>query len=390
VKLVHVVPTYYPAVRYGGPIWSVHALCKALAQRGHDVQVLTTNVDGAGVLDMPTGVPVDVDGVKVSYFPSRFAQRLYWSPAMTAQLPVVLREADFLHLHSIFLAPTSSAARVAESLGIPWCVSPRGALVPELISRRSTLAKRIWMLINERRTLERASFIHATSTLEAEDARRIGYRLPSIRVIPNGVEMPGGNELAFGSAVDRAGSGPYLLFLGRINWKKGLDRLIPAMAHVPGFRLVVAGNDEEQLSPRLKRLAQQSGVLERIDFVGAVAGEEKQKLLRGSTLLVLPSYSENFGNVLLESLAAGRPVAMTAEVGLAPAIKAAGAGEIISGVPLEMGKQLSVLIADRRNLDAMGERGYQLVQSQYTWTSVARAMEQAYLEAISARRMASS
>ena len=390
MKLVHVVPTYYPAVRYGGPIWSVHALCKALAQRGHDVQVLTTNVDGAGVLDMPTGVPVDVDGVKVSYFPSRFAQRLYWSPAMTAQLPVVLREADFLHLHSIFLAPTSSAARVAESLGIPWCVSPRGALVPELISRRSTLAKRIWMLINERRTLERASFIHATSTLEAEDARRIGYRLPSIRVIPNGVEMPGGNELAFGSAVDRAGSGPYLLFLGRINWKKGLDRLIPAMAHVPGFRLVVAGNDEEQLSPRLKRLAQQSGVLERIDFVGAVAGEEKQKLLRGSTLLVLPSYSENFGNVLLESLAAGRPVAMTAEVGLAPAIKAAGAGEIISGVPLEMGKQLSVLIADRRNLDAMGERGYQLVQSQYTWTSVARAMEQAYLEAISARRMASS
>lgn len=390
MKIVHVVPTYYPAVRYGGPIWSVHALCKALAQRGHDVQVLTTNVDGAGVLDIPTGVPVDVDGVKVSYFPSRFAQRLYWSPAMTAQLPVVLREADFLHLHSIFLAPTSAAARVAENLGVPWCVSPRGALVPELINRQSTLAKRIWMLINERRTLERASFIHATSTLEAEDARRIGYRLPSIRVIPNGVEMPGGNELAFGSAVDRASSGPYLLFLGRINWKKGLDRLIPAMAHVPGFRLVVAGNDEEKLSPRLKRLAQQSGVLERIDFVGAVAGEEKQKLLRGSTLLVLPSYSENFGNVLLESLAAGRPVAMTAEVGLAPAIQAAGAGEIISGVPLEMGKQLSVLIADRRNLDAMGERGYQLVQSKYTWASVASAMEQAYLEAISARRMASS
>jgi glycosyltransferase involved in cell wall biosynthesis len=362
----------------------------ALVQRGHDVQVLTTNVDGPGVLNVPTGVPVDVDGVKVRYFPSRFVRRLYWSPAMNVQLPGVLAGANFVHLHSIFLAPTSSAARVAERLGIPWCVSPRGALVPELINRQSTLAKRIWMLINERRTLERASFIHATSTLEAEDARRIGYRLPPIRVIPNGVETPGCNESAFSPAVDRAGSGPYLLFLGRINWKKGLDRLIPAMAHVPGFRLVVAGNDEEQLSPRLKRLAQQSGVLERIDFVGAVAGEEKLKLLRGSTLLVLPSYSENFGNVLLESLAAGRPVAMTAEVGLAPAIQAAGAGEIISGVPLEMGKQLSVLIADRRNLDAMGQRGYQLVQSQYTWTSVARAMEQAYLETISSRRNASS
>ena len=368
----------------------MHALCKALAQLGHDVQVLTTNVDGPGVLDVPTGVQVDVDGVKVRYFPSRFARRLYWSPAMTAQLPVLLRAADFLHLHSIFLAPTSAAARVAESLGLPWCVSPRGALVPELIRRQSTLAKRIWMLINERRTLERASFIHATSTMEAEDAGRIGYRLPPIRVIPNGVEVPIAHESACHAANGFNGAPPYLLFLGRINWKKGLDRLIPAMAHVPGFRLVVAGNDEEQLSPRLKSLAQQSGVLERLDFVGAVAGKEKLKLLRGSTLLVLPSYSENFGNVLLESLAAGRPVAMTAEVGLAPAIQAAGAGEIISGVPLEMGKQLSVLIADRRNLDEMGQRGYQLVQSQYTWKSVALAMEQSYLETISSGRNASS
>jgi glycosyltransferase involved in cell wall biosynthesis len=333
---------------------------------------------------------VDLDGVKVRYFPSRFARRLYWSPAMTAQLPVVLRDADFVHLHSIFLAPTSAAARVAESLGLPWCVSPRGALVPELIRRQSMLAKRVWMLINERRTLERASFIHATSTLEAEDAGRIGYRLPPIRVISNGVEVPIANASACNAANCVNGAHPYLLFLGRINWKKGLDRLIPAMAHVPGFRLVVAGNDEEELSPRLKRLAQQSGVLERIDFVGAVASEEKLKLLRGSTLLVLPSYSENFGNVLLESLAAGRPVAMTAEVGLAPAIQAAGAGEIISGVPLEMGKQLSALIADRRNLDAMGQRGYQLVQSQYTWASVASAMEQAYREAIRAGRNASS
>jgi len=390
VKIVHVVPTYYPAVRYGGPIWSVHALCKALVQLGHDVQVLTTNVDGPGVLDVPTGVPVDLDGVKVRYFPSRFARRLYWSPAMTAQLPVVLREADFVHLHSIFLAPTSAAARVAESLGLPWCVSPRGALVPELIRRQSMLAKRVWMLINERRTLERAAFIHATSTLEAEDAGRIGYRLPPIRVISNGVEVPIANVSACNAANCANGAHPYLLFLGRINWKKGLDRLIPAMAHVPGFRLVVAGNDEEELSPRLKRLAQQSGVLERIDFVGAVASEEKLKLLRGSTLLVLPSYSENFGNVLLESLAAGRPVAMTAEVGLAPVIQAAGAGEIISGVPLEMGKQLSALIADRRNLDAMAQRGYQLVQSQYTWASVASAMEQAYREAIRAGRNASS
>ena len=69
LKLLHVVPTYLPATRYGGPIYSVHGLCKALAVRGHEVHVFTTNVDGPGDSAVPLGRPVDLDGVKVWYFP---------------------------------------------------------------------------------------------------------------------------------------------------------------------------------------------------------------------------------------------------------------------------------------------------------------------------------
>lgn len=385
------VPTYYPAVRYGGPIWSVHALCKKLAQRGHDVQVLTTNVNGSGNLDVPLGTPVNLDGVTVTYFPSVLLRRLYWSPGMNAQLPNLIAGSDFVHLHSVFLAPTSAAARTAEGLDIPWCVSPRGALVPEMIQRRSTLVKRFWIWLNERRTLERASFIHATSVLEAEDARRMGLHLPRIRVIPNGVDVPeapsAGAIIAINPASVHVGSQPYLLFLGRIHWKKGLDRLIPAMAAVPGGQLVIAGNDEEGLTPRLQQLARQAGVTGRIHFIGPVAGAEKQALLQGASLLVLPSYSENFGNVLLESLAQGRPVAMTSEVGLAPAIHAANAGQVLSGAPGAMGGQLAALMADPDNLDAMGARGRQLVRSRYAWEPVAAEMEQSYLDAIRAKRV---
>src|SRR5436305_13855829 len=81
VKILHVVPTYLPARRYGGPIYAVHGLCRALAARGHEVDVVTTNVDGAGISDVPLGRAVDVDGVRVSYFASPFS-RLYWSPSM--------------------------------------------------------------------------------------------------------------------------------------------------------------------------------------------------------------------------------------------------------------------------------------------------------------------
>lgn len=348
--------------------------------------MLTTNVDGPGDLDVPLGVPLDRDGVAVRYFPSRFLRRLYWSPQMARQFSDVLTGADFLHLHSIFLWPTSAAARAAQRLNVPWCVSPRGALVPELVERRSTLAKRIWLGLVERKTIQQAAFLHATSALEGEDAARFGYALPPVRIIPNGVEVPVLDDPVCPPVVSSPESGPMLFFLGRISWKKGLDRLIPAMAFVPTARLVVAGNDEENLTPRLKALAREVGVADRVRFIGPVTGDKKAALLRAATLLVLPSYSENFGNVILESLAAGRPVAITAEVGLAPVVTEAGAGIILPGDSTAMGQALAASLASPAYLDAMGERGRLLVEQRYSWDTVAAEMEAAYMEAIAARK----
>src|SRR4029077_18256535 len=86
LHLLHVVPTYLPAVRYGGPIRSVHALCRGLAELGHEVHVFTTSVDGRGDSAVPLGTPVALEGVQVPYSPSRFLRRLYWSPPMRRAL----------------------------------------------------------------------------------------------------------------------------------------------------------------------------------------------------------------------------------------------------------------------------------------------------------------
>ena len=359
MRLVHVVPTYWPAVRYGGPIWSVHSLCKALVRRGHDVEVFTTNVDGNHTLDVQVGHPVDRDGVAVRYFSTGLGRRLFRSPEMKIQLRTAVAAAGFVHLHYIFVWPTLAAARLAESLSVPWCVSPRGALVPELVKRKSRWVKSAWLSLFERRTLERAGFIHATSSLEAQDAIRFGYDLPPIRIVPNGVDLPDLAAISDFPAdlLAPAEQGPLLLFLGRISWKKGLDRLIPALARVPAARLVVAGNDEENLTPHLVSLARAAGVADRLVFAGPVYGAEKTALLRCASLLVLPSYSENFGNVVLESLAVGRPVAVTAEIGLAPIVKAAGVGEVIPSDPVAMGEAIAELLRDPVRLNDMGERG---------------------------------
>lgn len=368
MRLLHVVPTYVPAWRHGGPVLAVHGLCKALAARGHEVTVFTTDVHGDERLDVPLCEPVAVDGVSVRYFPVRSA-RTYWSPALGRALRERTAGLDLVHLHSVFLWPTSAAARAAERADVPYVLSPRGMLVPELFARQGRLRKTAWMLLAERRTIERAAALHVTSALEAEEAVRLGLPLPPAWVIPNGVDLAGN-----GAAPERE---PFLLFLGRVSWKKGLDRLVPALAHVPGAALKIAGNDEEGLRPELERLAETAGVAPRVSFLGPVHGEEKESLLARAALLVLPSYSENFGNVVLEAMAAGCPVAVTPEVGLAGTVRETGAGLVADGDPARLGAALRDLLADPARREEMGRRGREAAE-RFSWAAVAEAMEAAY------------
>jgi len=360
LRILHVVPTYLPATRYGGPIASVHGLCRALAARGHDVHVFTTNVDGEGTSDVPLGTAVLLQKVNVHYFASHFP-RLYYSPAMKR----ALRDAgkfDVIHLHSVFLWPTYAAARAAEKAEIPYIVSPRGMLVPELIARKSRTVKNLWIRLFEQHTLWHSSIVHFTSQQEREDARRTGVCIPGAVIIPNGV------ELSLERCTER---GNDLLFLGRINWKKGLDRLMEAMRLLPEARLTVAGNDEENYRTTLPEL-------DNVRFVGPVSGEAKQELLRRAAALVLPSYNENFGNSVLEAMAVGTPVVVTPEVGLAAEVERSGAGIVTPNEPAQLATALRALLADPQRRAAMGRGGRAAVEARYSWERIAVQMEEVY------------
>ena len=188
MRILQVIPTYLPATRHGGPVRAVHGLSKALVERGHAVDVATTQLEGSGVLDVPTDRPVELDGVSVHYFPVHRPRRVGRSPAMARWFSVEIGRFDLVHLHSIFLWPTSSAARAAERARRPWLISPRGMLVRDLFRRRGGLRKRLWLAVVERRTLEGAKRLIATSELERSAAAEFGLRLPPIEILPNGVD----------------------------------------------------------------------------------------------------------------------------------------------------------------------------------------------------------
>ncbi|HZF08591.1 MAG TPA: glycosyltransferase [Thermoanaerobaculia bacterium] len=390
MRVLHVVPTYLPAWRHGGPILAVHGLAKALAARGHAVTVFTTDVHGAERLDVPLATPVPIDGVSVQYFPVRLPRRLYRSPALAAALARQLPEIDLVHLHSVFLWPTFTAARAACRAGVPYLLAPRGMLVGDLLRRRGRLRKRLWIELVERRTIARAAGLHVTSELEAAEVARLGLSLPPLHLVPNGVEPANLPANAVLSPAVRAALArpPLLLYLGRVSWKKGLDRLLPALAQVPGATLAIAGNDEEDYQGRLERLAQEAGVTERVLFLGGVHGADKAALLHGAAALVLPSYSENFGNAVLEAMAAGRPVVVTSEVGLAGVVEETGAGLVAAGDPAVLGAALRELLADPERCREMGRRGAEAAEQRFGWGGIAARMEEVYSAVLAGRRAA--
>ena len=379
LRILHVSPTYFPAVRYGGPIRSVHSLARALVERGHEVHVFTSSMDGPRDLEVPLRTPVNLDGVLVRYFPVPFLRRLCWCPSLRAAVQAQAPEFDVMHLHSVFLWPTWAAARSARPTGLPYVVSPRGMLGGAVIRGKSRMIKSAWIRLIEQRTLLDSAGIHVTADLERDEIQALGLRTPGIFCVPNGVSWPAAiSPLSAGpfAAILR----PYALFLSRIDWKKGLDRLITAWKWVPHLSLIIAGNDESGYRQKLEQIAEECQVRNRIHFIGPVSDEHKWALYEQATMFVLPSYSENFGNVVAEAMAMGCPVVVTPEVGLASLVRECGAGVVTEGVPAKLAETIRSLLHDSATRRLMGERGRATARQVLSWESAASRMEVHYRE----------
>jgi glycosyltransferase involved in cell wall biosynthesis len=379
LRILQVVPSYFPAVRYGGPIRSVHALAKGLAARGHEVHVFTSSMDGPHDLQVEEAIPVDVDGVLVHYFRVPFLRRLCWCPAMLTALKEHAPNFDVMHLHSVFLWPTLAAARIAASVGLPYLVAPRGMLGEVVIRGKSRWAKTAWIRLIEQKTLRAAAGVHVTTELEAHEIQALGLQLPEIFCVPNSVSWPAKHSPLLEGPFAHIPR-PYVLFLSRIDWKKGLDRLIEAWKWVPDLVLVIAGNDEDGYRRKLESIAAEHRVADRIRFVGQVTDVHKWALYENALMFALPSYSENFGNVVAEAMAMGCPVVITPEVGIARIVEHSGSGLVAQGEPRRFAQAINALRRDPARRHAMGDQGRLTARRYLSSESVADRFESIYRE----------
>lgn len=387
MRILLYAPNYLPATRYGGPVQSSHGLAKALVELGHEVHVFTTNVDGPSLLDVPVETAIELDGVIVRYFGLSLPERIYYSPGMGRAIDAEIGTFDVVHINGMFLWPGPRTTRAAQRAGVAYVVSPRGMLVPELIAAKSSRAKRLWIQLFERSGLASAAAIHVTSADEADSLRGLGLDLAPLAIIGNGVDLP--KDLPSSDDIEHIWAGiprgRRIVLLGRLDWTKGVDLAIDAVAKVPDAFLLIAGHDQIGLRKVLESR------LSKGRFLGPVEGKRKWALLAGADVLLASSIKESFGISVAEALAIGTPVVCTAGVGAAPIVASIDSQCVVLRTREAIAETLTSLLSDATRRKAYGRRSRALMAADYTWLTVARRMEEVYTAAIAktCRRRAS-
>jgi glycosyltransferase involved in cell wall biosynthesis len=393
MRILHVIPTM--SARYGGPAKACREMAMALAGRGHDVEIFTTNYDGFGGYVEPsvTSVAVGQQQMAIRTFPIDLPPDYFRISRPFAQaLSQEVGRFDLVHIHSLYLFTTLAAGFYARRRGVPIIIRPHGSLDPYHYPRHRG-RKRVVEALYQNRLLRHTAAIHYTSAEEQALASPRSFGRPGF-VIPLGLNIEDYRPLpprgTFRERFPETRGKSMLLFLGRIDAKKGLDILAKAFGKLARQRddihLVIAGPDNSLFRPAVEGWLDAAGIRERTTFTGMLVGDDKLAALHDADLFVLPSYAENFGIAVIEAMACGLPVLISDRVNTWRDIKDGGGGEVEPLDPERFADRILDMLGERDRLKAYGERGIETVASLFDWPTIGRRLEQV-CEAVVAGRL---
>ncbi len=382
MKILHVIASIAP--RYGGPSNTVIGLCREMANLGHEVTIYTTNIDGKQNLDAPLERPTYTDAVEIMYFPIQWPRYYTVSLPLGRALGKNISRFDIVHIHSTYNFHTLAASHYCRRFNVPYLINPHGSLDPYL-TRRHPIRKWIYTSVFLQRDLDRAAAIHFKTQEEMRLTEPFEIKAPGV-VVPNGIDPSEFSYLPahglFKRKYPELRGKKIVLFLGRINFKKGLDILARVFGEVARKRddvyLVLTGPDNEGYGAKVRAWLQEEGALGRSIFTGMLLGEEKLAALRDSDIFVLPSYTENFGIAVVEAMTCGLPVIISNKVNIWREVSDGGAGIVTDCNSHQVAEAIARLLDDRNLREEMGKRGKRLVEGRYTWPKVAKQMIEVY------------
>lgn len=326
MKILHIVPCYKPAYKYGGPINSVSKLCELLIEKDTYLKVLTTTGNGSEELDVETEKEIIVDTVPVIYFKRYTKNNTFISPDLWKYLYRHVNEYDIVHIHTWWNILVLFSAMICYLKGVKVIISPRGMLCDYIFNGNNHFIKRCIHVFLGKSLLKRSRF-HATAIMEYDECEKLipgwqGFTVPNILPLSGPPIEKKPNEVF------------KIIFLSRIDPKKGLEFVFEAMSKLRvDVKLQIFGTGNPEYVAELKQLARDIKIESKIEWMEWASSATKFQQLMGADLCILTSYNENFGNVIVESLYMGTPVLITDLVGLSSFVKTNDLGWV---VPLDI------------------------------------------------------
>jgi glycosyltransferase involved in cell wall biosynthesis len=298
-----------------------------------------------------------------------------------------LKKFDIIYIVAIWNYPVAAAAYYCRKFKLPYIISPRGLLYPYVTAKKAWKKWPYYYLITKR-DLNGATAIHYTTEDEAEKCHLpLGLKNRAF-IIPNGIDLsefkglPVKEKLSQRYPVLRGKK--VILFLGRINWKKGLDILVKAFGGLAKERedlhLLIAGNDEAGYGKKVKRWVAELGLKDCVTFTGMLVGREKLEAYAASDIFAFPSYSENFGMTVIEAMACGIPVVISDKVGISSEIRENKAGIVVDTNVNSLYNGINLLLKNPVLRTELITNGRRLVQEHYDINKVAGETIKAYEE----------
>jgi glycosyltransferase involved in cell wall biosynthesis len=371
MRIAHVLAGRYGRETSSGVEKAVYHLSRAQSELGNEVAVFALTSEGHA-----SSHDVRVYSAPESHIP--FAVPGSLKTALEAWSPAIV------HFHSVYIPAFANLARRLRRLGVPYAVTPHGALSPFVMSRRSYL-KRGYRIAVELPLLNHAAFVHAVG--DQEDIVAYGVNAPIV-FAPNGVELRAIPARMDHTRILQRRPGWHdarvLVFIGRLDpFHKGLDLLLrgfrKALEETPRLRLVLVGPDYRGGEQVVRRLISLLCLDEHVLLWGPAFGDEKYDLLASGDVFVLTSRWEGGPIALLEAMAFGKPCLVTNAADRRRAIEHSGAGWVIGADVDEIASAMRDLARQRNDaLRAIGARARELVCREFTWPRTAETLVQGY------------
>ncbi len=364
----------------------MQTLANGLAAAGVEVHVATTDDNGPGRLAVRYGEPVTVDGVSYWYFPRQ--GRFYTvSLSLGRWLALHIPDYDLVHIHALFSYAPLAAAFWSWWHRVPYLIRPAGLLNQWGMRHRRPWLKGLVFRAIDSRMLAGAAMLHYTSDQEWREATTLGVGGKHV-VIPNPVATPpellSDRACRFRAQYPQVADRIMVLFLARLDEKKGVDLLLEAFAQArqqcPQLVLVIAGEGPPLFVATLQQRVHRLGIEAEVIWTGFLAGEAKWGAFGAADIFVLPSYSENFGMAVVEAMTVGRPVIVTDQVGIHDAITAARAGVVVPCEVPALADALVLLAEDSEGRARMGAHGRALVHERFSSFAVTNSLLHVYMD----------